>query len=87
MREKLWSELLQLIGARLSILIRKDAKENDRMTYRYLYKLRPPGPGCQPRGCLAIVDYQGKKSGYWGHVDYEKPLSDLEEWDLVLAEK
>lgn len=56
------------------------------MIYRYGYKLRPPGPGCQPKGFTECMEYED--DNYWGFVEYEKELTEKEvkEYDLELID-
>lgn len=59
--------------------------------YRYYYLLRPPGPGCQPKGSAELHGYDCKtyepKVGreVWGWVEYSYELSDseIEAYDLA----
>ena len=50
------------------------------MTYRYYLTQRPPSPGAQPKGFIAMEDYGVRKplsNGKlaWGHVDYKEKLT------------
>jgi hypothetical protein len=49
-------------------------------TYTYYCRLRPPGPGCQPRGFISIDFNSTKNNGreYWGSVTYDRQLTDDE---------
>ena len=53
---------------------------------KYAYKLRPPAPGCQPKGFSEIKSFKDKKEyrgiDCWGWVEYENKLEDPEKWDL-----
>lgn len=53
------------------------------MVYRYGYRLRPPGIGCQPQGFTHCekCEYEAK---YWGIVEYERKLTreEIEEFEL-----
>ena len=57
--------------------------------YTYLYRLRPPGPGCQPPGYLECkeVDILKDNRKYWGYVIYSRELTpkEIEDYDLKLA--
>lgn len=57
-------------------------------TYTYYYRLRPPGPGCQPSGSIAIVFEDTIIEGrhYWGSVTYNRPLTEQEKYSYDLDE-
>lgn len=48
------------------------------MSMRYVYgmRLRPAGPGCQPKGMLNYADDPNGK--YWSILTYDRPLTDDE---------
>jgi hypothetical protein len=48
--------------------------------------LRPPSPGCQPKGFNKIKSFNYKKEykgvHCWGWVEYEDKLNNPDKWDL-----
>jgi hypothetical protein len=59
--------------------------------FKYIYKLRPPAPGCQPkRNLIKTVDFDNKKVyqgvNGWGYAIYSEELENPSEWDLELVE-
>lgn len=57
--------------------------------FKYLYRLRPPGPGCQPKNFIECQDCEINKNNrkYWGYVIYQKELStnEIDDYDLEIA--
>lgn len=55
-------------------------------TYTYYCRLRPPAPGCQPRGAIKInfdsVTINNRE--YWGSITYDRPLTDAEIYNYDL---
>lgn len=57
--------------------------------YRYYFLLRPPAPGTHPRGATKVVSFDQKEfvqeieREAWGYVEYGKPISNSDDWDLV----
>lgn len=55
-----------------------------RKRYWYGMRLRPCGPGCQPKGFLDWQEADKWRDGYWSYVCYSRPLSqkDMTDYDL-----
>ena len=55
-------------------------------TYTYGYKLRPPSPGCQPKGFKKLKDeaIMANNRSYWGVVTYDRPLTEKEAYSYDL---
>ncbi len=57
--------------------------------YRYYLTSRPPSPGAQPSGYTNVVTFDDKQyipdigKDAWGYVEYDKPVSNPDDWDLV----
>lgn len=50
-------------------------------TYTYYCRLRPPGPGCQPRKGLVEINYNSttvNNREYWGSITYNRQLTEQE---------
>lgn len=47
---------------------------------RYFYgmRMRPFGPGCQPKGAELVVDFDGKAGKFWSIISYNRLLTDEE---------
>jgi len=53
--------------------------------FKYFYRLRPPGPGCQPRGFIEVKEEDiNQGQHYWGWVTYDRELSpaEIDNYDL-----
>ncbi len=68
------------------------------MKYKYYVKARPPSPGAQPNGFIAMKDYGVRKTCFvydkffnyvyfkaWGHVFYEEKLTQKQKEDYELV--
>ena len=43
---------------------------------KYGMRLRPAGPGCQPRGMVKFEDTNKTRTGYWSVIYYEEELTE-----------
>lgn len=61
--------------------------------YRYYFTARPPSLGTQPSGYTNVVAFDNKQyvpdigKEAWGYVEYDKPVANPDEWDLVAPKK
>jgi len=57
--------------------------------FKYFYRLRPPGPGCQPRGFIEVKEEDiNQGQHYWGWVTYDRELSpaEINNYDLEVSQ-
>ena len=62
-----------------------EEQTREKRTFRYYSRMRPIGPGCCPKkGLLDVQNYDKRTyvedagTFVWGHVDYDRELTDRE---------